>query len=176
LFDADSSKRARISHAVATHLRPSKEASMFSVFSKSAGVAALSIVALGLAACGESSEEKAGKQVCASTSAITAELQKLQTLPVSTSLPAEVKAGAETIDKSLGEIKSAAPNLETARKEEFQSATRTFQLELASLLATTVSSAASGEAALKSAEPKIKSSLNKLGADYKQAFEALKCS
>lgn len=149
---------------------------MFSVFSRSAGVAALSIVALGLAACGESSEEKASKQVCSATSAITAEVQKLQTLPISTNLPAEVKAGAETIDKSVGEIKDAAPNLETARKEEFQSATRTFQLELASLLTTTLGNAASGEAALQNAEPKIKSSLNKLGADYKQAFEALKCS
>ena len=149
---------------------------MFSVFSRSAGVAALSIIAFGLAACGESSEEKANKQVCSATSAITAEVQKLQTLPISTNLPTEVKAGAETIGKSLGEIKDAAPNLETARKEEFQSATRTFQVELASLLATTVSSAASGEAALKSAEPKIKASLDKLGADYKQAFEALKCS
>jgi hypothetical protein len=149
---------------------------MFSLFSKSAAIAALSIIALSFAACGESSGEKARKQVCAATSAISTEVQKLQTLPISSSLPAEVKSGAETIGKSLSEIKSAAPNLETARKEEFQAATKTFQLELATLLATTVSSAASGEAALKSAEPKIKASLNKLGTDYKQAFAALECS
>jgi hypothetical protein len=147
-----------------------------STFSKSACVAALSILVLGVAACGESSAEKARKQVCAATGAVSSEVQKLKTLPISSSLPTEVKAGAETIDKSIGEIKSAAPNLETARKEEFDAATRTFQLELASLLATTLSSAASGEAALKSAEPKIKASLSKLGTDYRRAFEALKCS
>jgi hypothetical protein len=149
---------------------------MFNVVSKSASVAALSIVIVGLAACGESSEDKAQKQVCAATSAISTEVQKLQTLPISTSLPTEVKSGVETIDKSLGEIKDAAPNLEAARKEEFEAATRGFQLELATLLATTVSSAARGEAALKSAEPKIKSSLQTLATGYKKAFEALKCS
>jgi formate-dependent nitrite reductase cytochrome c552 subunit len=149
---------------------------MFSVFSRPAGVAALSIVVLGMAACGESSEEKANKQVCAATSEISSQVKKLEALPISSSFPAEVKSSAEAIDKSLGEIKSAAPNLETARKEEFEAATKTFQLELASLLATTVSGAASGEAALKSAEPKLKASLSKLGTDYKQAFEALKCS
>ncbi|HEY2767663.1 MAG TPA: hypothetical protein VGI76_05365 [Solirubrobacteraceae bacterium] len=149
---------------------------MLSIFSKSVGVAALAIVVLGLAACGESSEEKANKQVCAATNEISTQVKKLETLPISSSFPTEVKSGAEAINDSLGEIKDAAPNLEPARKEEFNAATKTFQLELASLLATTVSSAASGEAALKSAEPKIKSSLNKLATDYKQAFQALKCS
>jgi hypothetical protein len=114
--------------------------------------------------------------VCAATSAISTEVQKLETLPISSSLPTEIRSGAETIDKRLGEIKSAAPNLATAHKEEFDAATRTFQLELAALLATTISSATRGEAALKSAEPKIKASLSKLGTDYKRAFEALKCS
>ncbi len=149
---------------------------MFSAFSKSAGIATLSVVVLGLSACGESSEEKAQKQVCAATSEISAQVKKLATLPISSSFPGEVKSSVETIDKSLGEIKSAAPNLATPRKEEFDSATRTFQVELAALLATTLSSATSGEAALKDAEPKIRASLNKLGTDYKQAFAALGCS
>jgi hypothetical protein len=149
---------------------------MFSTFSRSACIATLSVLTLGLAACGESSEEKATKQVCAATSEISKQIQKLQTLPISSSLPTEIKTSAETIDKSVGEIKSAAPNLETARKEEFDTATNTFKLELASLIATTVSSAAKGEAALTSAEPKIKTSLNTLASDYKQAFQALKCS
>ncbi len=137
---------------------------------------ALSVIVLGLVACGESSAEKATKQVCAATKEISAQLQKLQTLPISSSFPTEVKKSAEAIDKSVGEIQSAAPNLETARKEEFESATTKFKLELGSLLVTTASSAASGEAALKSAEPKIKEAVNTLASDYKKAFEALKCS
>jgi hypothetical protein len=149
---------------------------MFSTFNRSAGIATLSVIALGLAACGESSEEKATKQVCTATSEISKQVQKLQTLPISSSFPTEVKTSAEAIDKSIGEIQSAAPNLETARKEEVNTATNTFKLELASLIATTVSSATSGEAALKSAEPKIKTSLSTLASGYKKAFQALKCS
>jgi hypothetical protein len=149
---------------------------MFKTFNKSVGIAALSVIALGLAACGESSEEKAKKQVCAATSEINKQVQKLETLPISSSFVTEVKTSGEAIDKSVGEIKKAAPNLPAARNEEFDAATRTFQNELASLIATTVSSSTSGEAALKRAEPKIKASLNTLANDYKKAFEALKCS
>ena len=149
---------------------------MFSIVSRSAAIAALSVVALGLAACGESSEEKAKKQVCAATKEINTQIQKLETLPISSSFVTEVKTSGEAIDKSVGEIKSAAPNLATANKEEFETATKTFQIELASLTATTIKSSTSGEAALKSAEPQIKASLSTLATDYKKAFEALKCS
>jgi len=149
---------------------------MFSIFSRSVGIAAISVVVLGLAACGESSEEKATKQTCAATSEIKAQVKKLETLPISSSFVAEVKTSAEAIDKSVGEVKSAAPNLPAANKAEFEAATRTFQLDLASQIATTVKSSTSGEAALKSAEPEIKASLSKLEADYKKAFEGLKCS
>ena len=143
---------------------------------RSGAVVALSAVVLGLAGCGESSEEKATKQVCAATNEISTQIKKLESLPVSTSLVTEIKTSAEAIDKSVGEIKSAAPNLPEANKQEFEVATRAFQLELASLIATTVKSSASGEAALKSAEPQIKASLTKLGTDYKHALESLKCS
>jgi len=149
---------------------------MFKVFTRAAGIAALSLVALGLVACGESSEEKATKKVCAATSEISAQLKKLETVAISSSLVTEIKTGAETIGKSVGEIKSAAPDLPTANKEQFEGATKTFQAELASLLATTVKASAGGEAALKSAEPQIKASLSKLSNDYKTAFEGLKCS
>jgi hypothetical protein len=149
---------------------------MLRIFTRSAGIAALSVVVLGLVACGESSEEKATKQVCAATSEISTQIKKLENLPISSSFPTEVKTSAEAIDKSVGEIKSAAPKLPAANKEEFEAATTTFKLELASLTATTVKSSTGGEAALKSAEPQIKASLNKLGSDYKKAFESLKCS
>jgi hypothetical protein len=148
---------------------------MFNIFSRSLGIAALSVGVLGLAACGESSEEKATKQACAATSEIKAQVKKLQTLPISTSILTDVKTGAEAIDKSVGEVKSAAPNLPAANKEEFEAATRTFQVELGALLATTLKSATSGEAAVQAAEPKIKASLSKLETSYKRAFEGLKC-
>ena len=149
---------------------------MFKSFTRSAGIAALSVAVLGLVACGESSEEKATKKVCSATSEISAQVKKLESLAVTPNLVTEVKTGAEAIGKSVGEIKSAAPELPTANKEQFESATKTFQLELASLLATTVKASAGGEAALKSAEPQVKASLSKLSTAYKSAYEGLKCS
>jgi len=143
---------------------------------RSAAVAALSAVVLGLAGCGESSEEKATKQVCSATTEISTQIKKLESLPISTGLVTEIKTSAEKMGKSVGEIKSAAPNLPEANKQEFEAATRAFQLELASLIATTIKSSAGGEAALKSAAPQVKASLTKLGADYKHALESLKCS
>ena len=131
---------------------------------------------MGLAACGESSQEKAKKQACAATKEIKSQVAKLDTLTISSSFLTEVKTSGEAINKSVGELKSAGPNLGSPHKEEFEAATRSFQLELASLTATTLKSSTSGEAALKSAEPKIKESLSTLATSYKKAYEELKCS
>jgi hypothetical protein len=138
----------------------------------------LLIVPLGLAACGESSEEKADKQVCSAVSEIQTQIKKLETLPISSSFPTEAKTSVEAIDKSVAKIKEAAPNLSSARKEEINAANKAFQTEIATITASVVSAAKSGnlEAALKGAEPRIKAALSKLSSDYKKAFEELKCS
>jgi hypothetical protein len=148
------------------------------VVSKRILIASLVISAVGLSACGESSEDKAAKQVCAATSEISSQISKLKALPLSSSFPSEVKTSTEAIATSLGKVKDAAPNLATARKEEVDAATKTFATELALLTASVVSAASSSnlETALKSAEPKIKAALNQLSGAYKGAFEELKCS
>jgi uncharacterized protein YicC (UPF0701 family) len=141
-------------------------------------VAVLLIGSLGLAGCGESSAEKATKQVCSATSEISTQLKKLETLPVSSSFPTEAKASVEAIDKSIKKIDEAAPNLPTARKEEIDAANTAFKTEIAAITKSVASASKSSnlEAALKSAEPQIKASLSRLATDYKKAFEALKCS
>jgi hypothetical protein len=141
-------------------------------------LASLVISAVGLSACGESSEDKAAKQVCAATSEVTSQVTKLKTLPISSSFPSEVKTSAEAIGTSLAKIKDAAPNLATARKEEVDAATKTVATELALLTARVVSATRSSnlETALKSAEPEIKAALNQLAGAYKSALQALKCS
>ena len=141
-------------------------------------LALLFISALGLAGCGESSAEKAAKQVCTATSEITKQIEKVKALPISSNFPSEAKASFSAMDKAVGEIKDAAPKLETARKEEFEAATRAFGIELARIAASVASAATSSnlEAALKSVEPQIKAALNTLSTDYRKAFEALKCS
>jgi len=151
---------------------------MLKNLSKSLAIATLVIGALGLVACGESSQEKATKQVCAAVKEIETQVKKLETLPISSSFPTEAKKSLEAIDKSFNEIKTAEPNLEAARTEEVNAATKTFQTELASLAKSIASASQSSslEAALKGAEPQIKATLNKLGTAYKGVHEALKCS
>jgi hypothetical protein len=143
-----------------------------------AAIAALLIGVSGLAACGESSEEKAAKSVCSGVSEITAQIKKLETLPISSSFPAEAKSSVEAINKSVGKIKESAPKLETARKEEINAANSAFQTEIATITSSVVSATKSSnlEAALKTAEPQIKAALSRLSSEYKKAFEALKCS
>lgn len=134
---------------------------------------------LGLAACGESSQEKARKQVCAASSEISKQLTKLEALPINTSFPTEAVTSLETIAKSLKEVKDAAPDLEPARKEEVEAGTKAFLTQIGTITATLAATAIKSgdtEAALKAAEPKIKTAENQLKADYKQAFAALKCS
>ena len=150
----------------------------FEAVRKPAAIAALLLSTLGLAACGESSSEKATKQVCSATSEIQTQIKKLETLPISSSFPTEAKASVEAIDKSVKKIEEAAPNLPTSSKEEINAADKAFQTEIAAITVDVASASKSAnlETALKSAEPRIKASLSKLSSDYKKAFEALKCS
>jgi hypothetical protein len=137
------------------------------------------VAPLGLAACGESSQEKARKQVCAASSEISKQLTKLEGLPINISFPTEAVTSLEAIAKSLKEVKSAAPNLEPARKEEVEAGTKAFLTQIGTITATLAATAIKSgdtEAALKAAEPKIKAAESQLTADYKQAFAALKCS
>jgi hypothetical protein len=137
------------------------------------------VAPLGLAACGESSQEKARKQVCAASSEISKQLTKLEGLPINTSFPTEAVTSLEAIAKSLKEVKDAAPDLEPARKEEVEAGTKAFLTQIGTITATLAATAIKSgdtEAALKAAEPKIKAAESQLTADYKQAFAALKCS
>jgi hypothetical protein len=151
---------------------------MFKAPSKSTALAALLLSALGLSACGESSSEKATKQVCSATSEISTQIKKLETLPISSSFPTEAKASVEAIDKSIAKIKGAEPNLPTERHDELNAADKAFEAQIATITKDVMPAGKSSnlEAALKGAEPQIKASLSTLSADYKKAFEALKCS
>lgn len=140
-------------------------------------VVVLAISALGFAACDESSEEKATKKVCSATSEISTQLKNLQTLPISSSFPSEAKSSVEAITASVGKIREAAPDLEAARRDEVDAANRAFQSEILTITRSVASASTSSnlQAALKSAEPQIRASLNTLVSNYKKAFQALKC-
>jgi hypothetical protein len=150
---------------------------MFKTFSKSVAIAALVFSVLVLVACGESSQDKATKQVCAAVKEINTQIKKLESLTISSGFPTEAKTSLEAIEKSLKEVKSAEPNLEAARTQEVEAATKSFEAELAAYTKSIASASQSTslEAALKSAAPQIKASLSKLANEYKKVYDALKC-
>lgn len=152
---------------------------MFKTCRRLAVLAAILPVPIGLAACGESSEEKATAQVCSSTKEIQAQLSKLSSLSISSKAPEEIKDAAAVMGKEAGKIKESTANLPAASKAPVETAQKALQAELAGLAKIGVSTAKSSgniEAVLKQSEPEVKTAVAGLAASYKQAYESLKCS
>ena len=152
---------------------------MFKTCRRLAVLAVILSVPIGLAACGESSEEKATAQVCSSTKAIQAQLSKLSSLSVSSKAPEEIKDAAAVMGKEVGKIKESTANLPAASKAPVETAQKALQAELAGLAKILVSTAKSSgniEAVLKQSEPEVKTAVVGLAVSYKQAYESLKCS
>ncbi len=142
-------------------------------------VVASLLVPMGLAACGESSEEKATATVCASTKAIRAQLSKLSSLSISSKAPEEIKDAAAVMKKEATKIKESTANLPAASKAPVETAQKELQVELAALaktVASTSKSSGSIEAVLKESAPEAKAAVAGLATSYKQAYESLKCS
>ena len=140
------------------------------------GALLLSVVTF--AACGESAQDKAKADVCAARGEISKEVTKLQGLTLSSNALAEVKSSLEVIHKELTKIKDAQPDLEPARKEQVEAATKSFETELKTIASEVGSSLPSGnlESALTAAGPKIRPALSKLAGDYRQALGTINCS
>jgi len=141
-----------------------------------AGVALL-LSAIALAGCGESSQEKARSEVCSARSAISAEVNKLQSLTLSSSTVDEVKSGLEKIGDELTKIKDAQSDLAPERKEQVEKATSEFGDEVATLAVQVAADLAggTGEAALDAAKPKLKSAVETLASDYRKSLGPISC-
>ena len=130
-----------------------------------------------LAACGESAQDKAKAQVCSARSDIAKQITKLEGLTISSSTVSEAEASFKAIGNDLSQIKKAQPNLDTARKEQVETATKTFESQLSSITSGVISKLGSENpvSALTSAGPAIKSAVSQLATDYKQALGPISC-
>ena len=152
---------------------------MFKTCTRPAVVAAILLIPIGLAACGESSEEKATAQVCSSTKEVQSQLSKLSSLSISSKAPEEIKDAASVMQKEAAKIKESTQNLPASSKAPVETAQNALKAELATLAKTLVSTAKSSgslETVLKESEPALKTAITGLAASYKQAYESLKCS
>jgi hypothetical protein len=138
---------------------------------------ALLLSALALAACGESSQDKAHAEVCAARKAISEEVTKLQGMTLSSKTVEEAKQGLESIGAELKKIRDAEPDLSPARKEELETATSRFGEELKETALQVASGvrAGTGEAAVEKAKPELKAALETLGKEYQQALGPVSC-
>jgi hypothetical protein len=138
---------------------------------RSFAIVATLLSAAALAACGESAEDKAKAQVCDARADISKQISTLTTLPISTSVLTEAKAGIETIGKDLKKIKDAQPDLQPGRKEQVEKATEAFGKQLNS----TLSGVTSG-LSLSNAGTQVKTALTQLGDSYTQTLAPINCS
>ena len=98
--------------------------------SKAVPAGAVLLSAVILVACGESSQDKAKADVCAARSEISKQITKLQGLTLSSNAVNEIKSSFEKIDEELTKIKDAQGDLEPARKERVEAATKKFEGQL----------------------------------------------
>jgi hypothetical protein len=126
---------------------------------------------LALSACGESAQEKAKAQVCGARRDISKRIETLTALGLSTELPSQVKTGVEAIANDITKIKDAEGRLEPARRGQVQTATRSFETRLNSIL-----TGLTAHLSLSNAEAQFKSALSELGTSYKQTLAPVNCS
>lgn len=135
------------------------------------------LISVTLVACGESSQDKAKKEVCGARSEISKQITKLQGLTPTTSAVNEAKSSLEVISKELKKIKDAQHNLAPARREQVEPAVKAFESELKTIASSVAASLSGGlESALKNAGPQLKSAVTKLANSYQQALAPINCS
>ena len=130
------------------------------------------------AACGEVAQEKAKAEVCAARTEISKQITKLQGLTLSSNAVDEAKGSVEAIGKELNKMKDAQAKLEPARKEQVAAATNKFEGEFKKIASEVASTFSSGSlsSSLAAAEPKLRSAIDALASDYKQALAPINCS
>jgi ribosomal 50S subunit-associated protein YjgA (DUF615 family) len=137
-----------------------------------AGIPVLLVtLAIPLMGCGESKQEQATKSVCSARSDIKSRIAALQTLTPSLAALPQVKTEVTAIVDDLKRIQSAQGDLEPARKQQVQQATKTFEQQLKSVLSNLTSSFS-----LSGAGAQLESALKQLETSYTQALQPIACS
>jgi len=138
---------------------------------RSASAIAVLFSVLVLAACGESSQEKAKAQVCEARADISKQITTLSGLTLSTSSVSQAKTSLEAIAADLKKIKGAQANLDPTRKQQVEAATNTFKAQLTAIVSDLTS-----DLSLTNAATQVKSAVTQLTTSYKQTLAPISCS
>jgi membrane peptidoglycan carboxypeptidase len=126
--------------------------------------------ALGLGACGESTQDKAKTTVCDARADISKQVDQLKGLTVSTVTVSKVQNSLKAISSDLSKIKDAQGDLSGDRRQQVQDATKTFTSQVQSIVGSVGKSTSLSEA-----KAQLTSALQQLGDAYKQSFAKVDC-
>jgi Tfp pilus assembly protein PilP len=131
----------------------------------------LGVALLVAAGCGQSSEDKAKKQVCNARSDLQLQINDLKNLTLSTVSADGVKSSLSSIKDDLQQIKDAQGNLNADRKSQVQQATQTFESQVKSIVQSVGSSTSGSDA-----KTQLQSATQQLVASYQQSLAKVDCS
>ena len=156
------------------HPRARESASMVSVsVSRSRRRAALALLltaALGLAACGESDQEKAQKQVCDARADISKQVDEIKTLTPATATVDGVRQNVNAIQDSLKDIASARGTLSDERRAQVKAATDQFTQRLSTIVQEALRSLS-----LADARTQLQSAVSDLASAYSSSLGKIDC-
>jgi ABC-type glycerol-3-phosphate transport system substrate-binding protein len=133
-------------------------------------VAAL-ILALTVAACGESKDDKAQKTVCSARADIKKQVDELKGMTVTTATLDGARANLRAIGDGLEKIAAAQGDLTGERKQAAQKAGQTFRSEVTDVTRELVTSVS-----LSDGKQQIQTALQGLASSYQAAFAPIDCS
>jgi Tfp pilus assembly protein PilP len=131
----------------------------------------LAAAAVGLTACGQSSQDKAKSQVCDARSDISKNVNELKGLTLTTATVDGVKQNVKAIQDDLGKIKDAQGNLNADRKKQVQAANEAFTQQVKS-----IASSVGQSLSLTDAGTQLKTAASQLATSYQQTLGKIDCS
>jgi glutamyl-tRNA reductase len=135
-----------------------------------AALALILSAALGLAACGESDEEKAQNQVCDARANISKQVDEIKSLTPATATVDGVRQNVSSIQDSLKDIASAQKTLSDDRRQQVKAATDQFTQQLSSIVQQALRSLS-----LSDARTQLQSAVSQLASAYSNSLGKIDC-
>ena len=127
-------------------------------------------LALGMAACGESDEDKAKADVCDARDDIRAQVRELQDLTLGTATVDKVKSHLNAIGDDLKKIADAQDQLSESDKKQVQEANQAFKSKV-----KTLGGEIGRSVSLEDAAKQLKSDFADLATTYEEALGPIDC-
>ncbi|TMK27255.1 MAG: hypothetical protein E6G62_00485 [Actinobacteria bacterium] len=137
---------------------------------RAAALIMLAVGSLALAGCGESSQAKAYKQVCAVRGDIAKQIRTLTGLSLSSSSANAAKASFEAIGRDVTQIKADAGKLDSSRRRAVETATHDFVNKVG-----TIAAGLTSKLSPKNAATQFKAALTQLAGAYNQTLASISC-